>query len=498
MSLSAPRVLLSVVVLAGLAVVAWHGCGSEVVDPVEPIPTPAPTSVEVEAEPVRRERVPRAAAEPPLAAAEPPTETPDYDPLFEIEPRELPGGALLWTFREGEAGTEAWVLDPDGDRRFHRFAACPPGPMIQSRTADGRLLAGGFVDADQSEFRWVLLDPKTGRERPIDAPGTAAQIWATDLGIVTSGDDGALLHPFDDSEPVPLFEGRRASMVATFDGGFVYRAFRMIDANVRDDRSEVLARADADGTTRELLPPGTLKALTQRGGDVIVSPSGDRFATTASWGYSGEDDGLRDDPEGGTLTGPCIRIHDARTGEVLRTIEGFDISVSPFSSQMPRVEMRWMDDRRVRFTQSDLKGDDYPGPDARAQFVELDVVTGERLALRDAGPVELQLPSPPADPDFRTRRLGPFRIGSVGDVYVGDDAAPTITAAEVSVNQWMSRRAFWPSPDHAHMFVQLEVPDGTAAPDDGLLPFALLTGATRRLTEFRLPKFVGVGWTAPR
>jgi hypothetical protein len=93
-------------------------------------------------------------------------------------------------------------------------------------------------------------------------------------------------------------------------------------------------------------------------------------------------------------------ILDAATGAVVRELKKIPVGVSMLSSQMPRLEMTWIDEARIRFSETTAPvGEDHErgfSESGRLMWVDLDVKTGKRLRVTDYGPVELRHHKPPA------------------------------------------------------------------------------------------------------
>jgi len=91
-----------------------------------------------------------------------------------------------------------------------------------------------------------------------------------------------------------------------------------------------------------------------------------------------------------------LLVLDLETGETVLDRREVPASVSPISSFAPRLELAWLDDHTLRHceTAGDVDGD---FSNARFQWVDVDVRTGERVAEHPYSKVKLRHAPPPRD-----------------------------------------------------------------------------------------------------
>ena len=154
-------------------------------------------------------------------------------------------------------------------------------------------------------------------------------------------------------------------------------------------------------------PPGMLWRVARRNGrtarvapfrkwwslwgvDFHASPDGSRLAVATTRG-------LGDVERAGADTGPSIMILDVESGDLRVVAKDIPIGVSLISSSMPRLALVWLDGHRLRFSETEMS-DDPDGPfEGRFRWVDMDVRTGERLAVRRYGKLGLSHETPPRD-----------------------------------------------------------------------------------------------------
>lgn len=94
----------------------------------------------------------------------------------------------------------------------------------------------------------------------------------------------------------------------------------------------------------------------------------------------------------------ALTVLDLRTSEGLLSLDHIPCVVSPLSSQMPYLEMNWVNEETLRYSETHTDGPE----GARAMsgsfwWVDLDVKTGKRLQERRYSGLELRHTQPPAD-----------------------------------------------------------------------------------------------------
>jgi hypothetical protein len=111
---------------------------------------------------------------------------------------------------------------------------------------------------------------------------------------------------------------------------------------------------------------------------ISASPDGRRVALVAA--SAADLDGAGDDAN----RGAALRVLDASDGTVLGSADSVDIHVSFYSSQTPTLRTAWIDDDRLRWSETFVSAVDPQGRKTESfRFVEWRISTGERKE-RDA------------------------------------------------------------------------------------------------------------------
>ncbi len=231
----------------------------------------------------------------------------------------------------------------------------------------------------------LLIELATGRVQRLDEQ---PEEWAAPLHL---SDHGALLFRSDPPHDWHLDgadEGRAWLSLQPADGG----------------APRVVAQ----------LPKGVERSLLR----ARVAPDGRHVAWATPW-----DAGVPGTP--GFLEGAALVVVDAASGATVRTWDGIEVAVSPFSSSMATLEFTWLDGRTLRYGDTQFAAGSEGGARPFAgTFRWIDVALDQRevLAAWPVGPMELSHDQPSRERE-PTRATG-AADGATGDA-TGDGAAPS-------------------------------------------------------------------------
>jgi hypothetical protein len=295
---------------------------------------------------------------------------PGQDP-WELTPVEV-GSGPLYFFTSSDARSEAegrprLVLDPESGEGPREFLRCPGNTRIRDRVEPGLILLQSF----QEHRGIVALDVSRGRWTQL-AVGNDAYAFATGGEVVFIADParkrgGAHLMARDVRGTLPA----RAVLARPVHEP-VYPALARHEVFVltAGPGPAELWRVGLDGAKSR-------RVTTLRGGEVVEhatvvpSPSGRLVALSVA-----EADHLFDQR--------ALRVIETASGEVLREIAEISVQLSPLSSSMPSLEMTWLDEgRRLRYSETWYPEGSDRRMGGRFRWVDLDVVTGKRLAVHD-------------------------------------------------------------------------------------------------------------------
>lgn len=339
-------------------------------------------------------------------------------------------------------GPALFFIQPDsssGHRREALYVADPaaPAPAQRVLTVDGNLRVLARVDAARFLVQLFgesgglfLVDLAEGKARKLDPAGrpdflgiVGRQAW-----FVSSARPAEYGYKIKDGAGGPRVASQpHPSQV-------LYSAALDVAGEAKavgdDDVARVLELRDGEcwavvnGPTPELrripLAGGPSTLALDLGADAMpelltqaLSPSGNLLAVGIA-------------RTGDPFDHRALVAVDLRTRKTIFSLPEIATTVSPLSSQMPYLEMTWVDENTLRFSETQP---DASGGAARMSgsfvWVDLEVKTGKRLRERRYSGLELRHTKPPADDalpaDARTRiALGEFERESWRFFYAGE------------------------------------------------------------------------------
>ncbi|MFN3241449.1 MAG: YncE family protein [Planctomycetota bacterium] len=318
--------------------------------------------------------------------------------------------------------TDLYVANCDGERGAQRFCRVQGNVRIVTRLDRSHFLLACY---DQP-YGLVVVDAATGVQHLL-ADGSPHDFVALHGGDVLylgddrwgKGDHFLYARPWRGGERRKLTEVQ-LDAVPIVDGNLAIA----VTAGEREVWKVSLTRGAGSRVHR--LPEGTMSTR------LALSPGGQRLAIGCNQQGRGR-----------------LTVVDLATGKALQVWKTINITVSPLSSSLPRLEVGWHDDGHV--VTAETIGNGRNG--GHFAFVRRSIASGEVVEELDAGDLGLSHPQPPTPGAPAAEPL--FSVQPRGDRYLllrADRERPVAEAANV-------RGRACPlavSPDGAYAVEQLE------------------------------------------